>query len=90
MKLFVFSVFDAAVGSHAQPFFARSQLEATRMFVDAVQDRGTNLNKHPGDFTLWRLGEFDDQLGRFFESKEPVITAAAVMALDANPTTTEA
>lgn len=37
---------------------------AVRIFVDALGDESTILNKHPNDFELVCLGEFDNPDGR--------------------------
>lgn len=60
----VFSVYDSKVGAFANPFFAKSNGEAVRMFSDAVNDSTTSLNKHPGDFTLFGIADFDEETGR--------------------------
>ena len=36
---------------------------AIRSFSDAVQDQDSAFNKHPEDYSLWEIGEFDDQTG---------------------------
>lgn len=60
MILNIYTVLDTAVEAHLQPFFARSHGEAMRMFSQAVNDTNTNLNRSPGDYTLWYVGSFDD------------------------------
>ncbi|UDN67808.1 nonstructural protein [robinz microvirus RP_132] len=65
MKLFVFSVFDAAVGAHLQPFFSRSSGEAIRSFQDVVNDQKSGFNQHVTDYSLFMLGTFDDASGMF-------------------------
>lgn len=59
----IYSVFDIKAASYAQPFFSQSHATAIRAFSGAVNDPGTMLNKHPEDFTLNYMGEFDDQTG---------------------------
>jgi len=63
MILKMFSVFDKAVGAYMQPFFAPSVGAAIRMFSDAVADKDSNLGRHPGDYTLFHVGDFDDSSG---------------------------
>lgn len=63
MKLKVFSVLDAKVGSFAAPFFMRSSAEALRAFHVAASDRESMISKHPEDFSLYLIGEFDDDTG---------------------------
>lgn len=60
MNLKIYTVFDNAVKAFLQPFFARSHGEAIRNFTDAVNDPKTSLNAHPHDYSLWHIGDFDD------------------------------
>lgn len=71
MILKVFSVFDSAVGAYMQPMFLHSRGQAIRSFNDAILDPSTNAGKHPDDFTLFYLGEFDDQTGKFSNLNTP-------------------
>jgi hypothetical protein len=64
MKLKIFSVYDCKVEAYLQPFFMRSKGEALRAFMSAVDDKQTQFNKNPEDFTLFELGEFDDEKGK--------------------------
>lgn len=61
MKVGIYAVHDAAVGAFLQPFVARSDAEAVRMFGFAVADAETILNKSPEHFVLYHVGSFDDQ-----------------------------
>jgi len=65
MRLYVCSVYDAAVKAFMQPFFCRSKGEAVRSFADACQDDKSNFYKHASDFTLHHLGYFDDAGAQF-------------------------
>lgn len=59
-KFIVCSVRDDAVNAFMQPFFARSKNEARRSFGDAVADPKMEFGKHPKDYALVCLGEWDD------------------------------
>lgn len=63
MRLLVCSVYDKKVNAFASPFFVRSQGEAIRSFTDACQDGQTVFCKHPEDYLLFQIGEFDDGNG---------------------------
>lgn len=63
MTLDVFSVRDKAIEAFMQPFFARSVSEAVRMFTDACKDEKGDFNRHAADYTLFRIGHWDDQSG---------------------------
>ena len=68
MKHKVFSVYDSKVEAYHVPFFAPTVGAAIRMFADAVGDSGSQFAKHAEDYTLFLIGEYDDQHARL----EPV------------------
>ena len=65
MQLVCFTVFDQAVGAHVNPFFLRSNGEAIRAFTAEVNNPQSNFHQSPKDFTLLRVGTFDDNTGVF-------------------------
>lgn len=83
MKMNVYSVFDSKLASFGRPWFEMKDASAIRVFSDAVND-GSNPNnqwfKHPEDFSLFFIGEFNDENGALSSSRPPVslVTAAAI------------
>lgn len=77
-KLRVYSVFDSKVGAYMSPFYVRSRGEAMRSFGDAVNDENHPFHKHPGDYTLFDLGEYDEGSGKFTNESTPVSCGVAV------------
>jgi len=65
MKMFVFSVRDKAAEAFLPPMFFRSSGEAERAFVSAVRSPEHQFSKHVGDYSLYRLGSWDDASGLF-------------------------
>lgn len=63
MKLQMFSVFDQPAGAYLPPFYARTRGEALRQFMDALCNPEHQFAKHPKDYTLFFLAEFDDNTG---------------------------
>jgi len=59
----IFSVYDSKINAFTKPFFCRTKGEAMRGFIDEVNRTDSMLNKHPGDYTLMELGEWDDVKG---------------------------
>jgi predicted acyl esterase len=83
MKLHVYSVFDKAVGAYLQPFYARSNGEALRSFSEACNNGSSQFAKHAIDYTLVRLGEWDDCSGLFVTvDPQRVISASEVVVAD--------
>lgn len=62
-RLVLCSVFDSKVGAFMRPFVCLSKGEAIRSFQDACGDDTIPFKKHPADFQLFLVGEFDDQSG---------------------------
>jgi hypothetical protein len=62
MKLIICSVRDSAADAFGRPFFMSSVGIAIRSFTDEVNNETPDnpLNKHPKDFALYELGEYDD------------------------------
>jgi len=64
MKHNIYSIFDQASGLYARPFTTQSDGEAIRSFTDVGCDAEHPIGKHPADYTLFRLGIFDDNTGK--------------------------
>lgn len=78
MVLKVFAIYDGAINAWLMPHFLRSKGEATRMFMEGVNDPQTMLYKSPKDFTLFEIAEYDDQTGRFENLKAPIGIGTAI------------
>ncbi len=86
MKLNIYSIFDTASGLYSRPFFTLSDAEAIRSFSDITQDAEHPIGKHPEDYTLFRLGVFDDTTGLLNnEANESLCTALERVAATKNP-----
>lgn len=65
MILKVFSVYDVKAEAYLQPFFFVTKGQAVRAFVDSLADVNHAFAQHPDDYTLFLLGEFNDENGEF-------------------------
>lgn len=67
MELNVYAVLDLKTKAFTQPFYAKTRGEAIRSFTTAVNEAQPNnmWNKYPGDFALYEIGLWDDNLGEF-------------------------
>lgn len=82
MKLLVFSVLDKAVDAFNNPMFFRTKLEAIRSFSDAVQQEGSQFQRHCEDYFLMFLGVYDDAMGSFdCGMPERIISAVECVAV---------
>lgn len=78
MVLQIFTVFDSKAEAFMTPFFMTSKGQAIRAFADIVNDRESQMHKHPGDYSLFHLGSFDDSNGAFKTVIPPVSLGLAL------------
>lgn len=64
MVLKVFSVLDTKGDVFMAPFFFSATGQAVRAFSDLANNPDTVVSRHPGDYRLTCIGEFDDSTGR--------------------------
>jgi len=72
MILKVFSVYDSKAEAYLPPFFMQSEGQARRIFGDCCNDEGHQFGKHPEDYTLFEIAEFDDGSAVVTPSKTPM------------------
>ena len=65
MKHIVFSIHDIKAEAYLPPFVCPTEGIATRTFADCVADPTHQFSKNPDDYTLFKLGTFDDETGLF-------------------------
>lgn len=70
MRMNVYSFFDTATGAYMRPFFAQADAQAVREFSNLVMDADHPFSMHPKDYSICRIGVFDDQSGELVP--EPV------------------
>jgi hypothetical protein len=87
MKLKVFSIFDSKAQCFAAPFFLPVVGAALRAFGDLADDPRSTVNKHPEDYSLFVIGEFDDSVGVLTECRHENLGNAASFISARNPST---
>lgn len=65
MKKLMVAVSDRAVGEFMNPFVVPSRGLAVRSFTDEVNREGSEMQKHPEDYELHVLCEWDAESGGF-------------------------
>ena len=64
MKLNIYSIYDQAAKAYTSPFFMHNHGLAIRAFSDQVNSQTENqIQKHPEQFTLFHIGEYNDETG---------------------------
>jgi hypothetical protein len=76
MRLSIYSIYDKTAQAYIQPFYMHNNGLAIRAFQDNVNDNSgnNNINKHPNQFDLYKLGTYDDKTG-VIESHSPEVIA---------------
>ena len=71
MKRKQYALFDSAAKMFLNPFSAQNDGDAIRVFTSWVNDpkKESNVALYPQQFTLFYLGEYDDQHGKFIQEE---------------------
>lgn len=81
MKINVYTIFDTASGAYMRPFFAQSDGQALRSFKDIANDTEHEIGRHPEDYSLHRIGVYDDNKGALTpEDNECLATALEMVS----------
>lgn len=63
MRLNAYTIYDSASGIYMRPFFAPADGAAIREFDDLAVSADHPIGQHPADYTLYRVGTFNDNKG---------------------------
>lgn len=86
MVLIVMAVRDSAVGAYLRPFYAPSVGAAMRSFYDEVNRKDSEMFRHPDDYELFELGEFEEVSAVFSMKSVPRSVCRAKEVLDISVT----
>ena len=78
MKHKIFSIYDTKAEAYLPPFFVHQEALALRAFSDAVNTEGHQFNMHPGDYTLFNIGAWDDNDCKIITNKTPINLANGI------------
>jgi len=82
MKTQIYAIYDVASGCYQRPMFARADGEIMREFQNICVDAEHPCGEHPEDYSLIRLGTFNDQNGKVEnEENECLATGLEMVAL---------
>lgn len=74
----LYTVYDSKVEAYMKPFFLRNKGEALRSWIEICNDPQSQMFKYPSDFTLFEIGEFDENTGKVTPHKTPTSVAMAI------------
>lgn len=80
MMLRCYSIFDRKALQYHPPFFQSTDGAATRAVADLANDLNTQIGRHPSDFVLFMIGEYDDQKGAMLPCS-PLVHVVDAVAL---------
>jgi len=81
MKLNIYAIFDTAAGLYGRPIHAQADAEAIRAFKDIAVNADHDVGKHPEDYSIHRLGIYDDNNGNLTdENNECLMTGLEAVA----------
>lgn len=86
MKLKMFTIYDHQTRVYFSPLMLRSIGEAVRGFTELANDLSSNIGKYPDVFSLYELGEFDDESGEFLVLQPPLLIAKGTDFVNSKPT----
>ena len=84
MQLKIYEIYDSGVERYLQPFFARAKGEAVRAVQELVNDSNHQFSKYAEQFTLFEVGEFDDENGniQMYTAKESIANLVALRKIE--------
>ena len=71
------SIRDSKADAWLTPMHFQSSAHALRAFGDIVNDATSDFAKHPEDYTIYKIGEFNDETGQIkSQVPDPIALAA--------------
>lgn len=71
MKLYALATRDIVANVWSPPMFVPHIGIAIRSFGDECRNKESPLGKHPEDYELWLVGEYDDNSGQMEPGIQP-------------------
>ena len=69
MQVNIYSIYDSKAKAYLQPWFAANNLVAFRNCERSAKQPGSPFAEFPGDFTVFKLAEFNDDTGEVMPLK---------------------
>lgn len=78
----IFCVYDSAAQRYLDPWLAPTLEFALRSFREAVNRPDHHFNKFPADYTLFHLGEWDGERGKYHLLETPHNLGVAITLVE--------
>lgn len=81
MLLNAYSLYDNKALTYSPPFYASAHGGAVRLVMDLASDTNTTVGRHPTDFVLYCVGQFNDATGSLlpYDAREHVSDVVALV-----------
>jgi hypothetical protein len=66
----LYTIYDIKAQVHNNPMVQNNNNEALRTFAQLANDTTTTVNKHPEDYQLCKVGEWDEYTGEIIGNKK--------------------
>jgi hypothetical protein len=70
----IYAIYDKKAKVYKTPFFMRQDAEAVRAFREAIATGDSLVSRHPEDYKLYRIGEWDEETAEIFYKHYSVVT----------------
>lgn len=80
MNLNFYAIYDKATNAYMRPFVLQSDGQALRMFTDEAVKADSDISKHPEDYSIFRIGSWDDNTGEILACEPKCIGRAHELA----------
>jgi hypothetical protein len=74
----IYTIYDSKAEAYMTPFFIQQDGQALRDFKDAALNQESTISKHPEDYTLFKLGTYDETTAKIEMLKTPVSMGVAI------------
>lgn len=71
MVLKMFTIYDSKLKAYMPPLYYRNSGEALRAVTMSLEKSDHPFAKFPGDYTLFEIGQFDDETGAIDQLSTP-------------------
>ncbi len=76
MKVQLYGIFDQCSGIYEKPFFSTADDLVKREFQDVATSIDHPIAKHPEHYTLYRLGNFNNETGQIIDEENECLWTA--------------
>ena len=69
----IYTIYDVKAEAYLTPFFLQNEAILKRTIMDTLSDDNHMFGKHPEDYIMYYVGEYDDQTGQIVSPETPTV-----------------